>query len=86
MWWDLFPTFGYPRRVDADALLLMVMEEILMLDSIACQEAAIHGLGHWHEQYPLEVEAILKRFLAKNPSADDALIKYAQQAGHGFIQ
>jgi hypothetical protein len=49
MWWDIFPTMGqtdneaYHQR---DQLLLNVIRKTLDLDSDACREGALHGLGH----------------------------------------
>ena len=50
MWWDEFPCIALPsdpnlRRLSGTALT--TMEHILGLGSLACQESALHGLGHW---------------------------------------
>jgi hypothetical protein len=39
-----------------DVELLAVMKEILTLDSLACQESALHGLSHWRHHYSRFVE------------------------------
>ena len=59
MWWDVFPTYGRPLSPvypDVDAALLAVMKQVLALDSLPCQESALHGLGHWQHSYPEFVE------------------------------
>jgi hypothetical protein len=47
MFWDIFP-WGSPddvNRRQADLLLRDLMTRILALDSLPCQESALHGLG-----------------------------------------
>ena len=42
MWWDVFPLYGQPEnlsRHEIDARCLSVMETVLQLPSIACQES-----------------------------------------------
>ena len=70
MWWDILPIHGQPQdpaRRAFDAAALEVMGEIANLSSIACQESALHGLGHWHYAYPETVEAIISQY--SKPSA-----------------
>jgi hypothetical protein len=50
MWWDIIPIHGkpdVPERSELDREILGVLESTLQLDSIACRESALHGLGHW---------------------------------------
>jgi len=61
------------------------MTNALALDSIACQESALHGLGHWHGAYPDEVEAIVDRFLAAHPTSRPELLTYARSARSGCV-
>jgi hypothetical protein len=61
------------------------MERILELDSIACQEGALHGLGHWQREYPGEVERIVDRFLESRGGLDARLIDYAKAARCGCV-
>jgi hypothetical protein len=68
MWWDVFPTWGN-RDEQGNPLglaCLEVMEKSLSLDSIACQEGALHGLGHWHLHYPTETEASIDDYLKQH--------------------
>jgi len=84
MWWDLFPSWGQGER-EVDAALLSVMEEILSLDSIACQESALHGLGHWHSNHPDRVHEVIERFLQRG-TAPAELSSYARSAQQGCVQ
>lgn len=62
------------------------MERTLQLDNIACQESALHGLGHWHSAYPKEVERIIDAFLQSNLNIRPELEQYAQSARIGMVQ
>lgn len=88
MWWDLVPIGGQvgdPERAVFDQEILTVMESTLQLDSLACQEGALHGLGHWHLHYPQQVEEIVDVFLKKNESMRDELRSYAKSAYKGCV-
>ena len=88
MWWDIIPFYGKSGNPDRDVLdepCLQVMEKTLALDSIACQESALHGLGHWHMAYPERVETIIDAFLKANPKLDARLRAYADAAHHGAV-
>ena len=55
MWWDVFPCVGEPENeefIDRDREIVNIMEKTLELDHTACQESALHGLGHWQISYP----------------------------------
>ena len=89
MWWDLFPTWGWPenaRQAELDAELLRVMEQILSIESDACHESALHGLGHWMARYPQQVNATIDAFLAGRPDLRPELKRYAASARTGCIQ
>lgn len=76
MWWDLFPAHGQPDKptyADLDAELLGVMKLTLALDSVACQESALHGLGHWQMYYPAFVHEAVDEFLARRKFVRPAL-------------
>jgi len=88
MWWDILPISGRPANPDQRALddeILFVMHQTLGLDSMACQESALHGLGHWHSAYPKRVEAMIDGFLANHADADTDLITYAKAARKGAV-
>jgi hypothetical protein len=89
MWWDLLPVGAAPddtSRRDLDRAALGVMTEALSLDAIACQESALHGLGHWHAAYPQEVERIVDRFLVTRARDRPELLAYARSARGGCVQ
>jgi hypothetical protein len=89
MWWDLLGGSGQaddpttPLRAQA---CLEVMRRTLELDADACRESALHGLGHWHAEYPSEVEAIIAQFLEQQDSLRPALRAYALAAQAGCVQ
>ena len=88
MWWDICPLYGAPddpAHRELDRAALDVMTDALALDAIACQESALHGLGHWRHVYPREVEAIVDRFLAVHPSMRPELLSYARSARTGCV-
>lgn len=89
MWWDIFPACGQPGKAEIaplDAELLGVMKQVLTLDSLACQESALHGLGHWHMTYPEFVEQTIDEFLARNGEIRVELRSYADSARQGCVQ
>jgi hypothetical protein len=89
MWWDLLPISGAPGdpgRVAFDRAALDVMADILAVDAVACQESALHGLGHWRSAYPDAVAAIVDRFLATQTGARPELLAYARSARAGCVQ
>jgi hypothetical protein len=87
MWWESFPSFTNPddpqRELVNDAELAC-LEFILGLESVACQEAALHGLGHWVRREP-RCEAIIDDYLASGRSARAELGDYARSARGGCI-
>jgi hypothetical protein len=89
MWWDVIPlaASSKPRRPDPihDACL-GVMRDTLRLANPACQESALHGLGHWAGAYPEFTAATIDAYLAGNPKLRPELVRYAQAARSGCIQ
>lgn len=83
MWWDLFPGWGTPRQ-DFDDSALAAMSAILEIDSLACQESALHGLGHWQSAYPQRIGEVIDRFLKTGPRPE--LRAYASAARQGCVQ
>jgi len=89
MWWDILLIYGQPKdpdRAEIDAACLGVMRMTLDLGSDACRESALHGLGHWHLEYPKQVEAIIDRFLGRNSDLRLELKAYARSARKGRVQ
>ena len=88
MWWDEFPSIALPSDPDWHTLhrhALQAMARILALDSIACQESALHGLGHWQRQCPAEVTVIIDHFLKGAAGRDARLVAYAKSARCGCV-
>jgi hypothetical protein len=88
MWWDTMPVYGGPLLADREALQLAALEtmaEILRFDSVACQESALHGLGHWHRMFPQAVESAIDGYLALYPDARPELLTYARGARCGCV-
>lgn len=69
-----------------DDALLTVMERTLRLESEACREGALHGLGHWHRAYPERTSAIIDGWLDGRPRVSPELLQYAQIARGGCVQ
>ena len=88
MWWDTMPVYGGPILADRHALQVAALEtmaKILKLDSLACQESALHGLGHWHSVFPEAVTTLVEEFLSLNPNARPELLAYARGARCGCV-
>lgn len=88
MWWDIIPIIGQPddpARSGLDRAILQVMESTLQLDSIACRESALHGLGHWQMYYPARVGEIIDRFSMKHPRLPEKLEAYMKAAYTGYV-
>ena len=88
MWWDIIPISGHPgdpvwEEFDQD--ILNVMGSTLQLDSIACQESALHGLGHWQRQYPERVGDIINSFSMSHRDLQKELETYMKNAFVGYV-
>lgn len=79
MFWDIAAVTG------STGALVDLFARLLALDSEACRESALHGLGHWHHRHPREVEAVVDDFLASNPAVSAALRAYAVCARRGHV-
>ncbi len=88
MWWDVLPLAPAPQdreRAALDNAALDVMAACLRLNSEACQESALHGLGHWQQYYPARITRLIDDFLAANPALRQALRQYALSARRGCV-
>jgi hypothetical protein len=88
MWWEIFPiipTPDDPAMKAQDERVLSIMARTLELPSEACQEAALHGLGHWESAYPEPVHEIIDRYIWTNRKIRAVLRNYAYAARHGDI-
>ena len=89
MWWDSFPSWGNPTdtsSVEFDKEILEVVRRILSVDSTACQESALHGLGHWQMYYPKQVESTIDDYLKRQTHLRVELRNYALNARQGYVQ
>jgi hypothetical protein len=81
-WWDIFPFWGQvgeQPRPEIDEAFLEVMNRTLDLNSDACRESALHGLGHL-PFFREKVIEIIDQFLARNPKLRPELKVYAHRA------
>ncbi|HEX5322613.1 MAG TPA: hypothetical protein VFW40_02425 [Capsulimonadaceae bacterium] len=89
MWFDLIEAYGRSENehcAEQNNAFLSSMQRSLALDSIACQESALHGLGHWHSDYPDRVESIIDEFLAGHSETTQNLKHYALSARSGSVR
>ena len=89
MFWDVAVFGGPPGEREGNLFedaVLDVLEDTLYLDHAACQESAIHGLGHRVRRHPERAPAVLDRWLRSGPMRDDRLRPYAEAARTGCIQ
>jgi hypothetical protein len=88
MWWDIAPISPHPeepKRREFDRAILNVMESTLQLDSIACRESALHGLGHWQYKYPDRVGEIINKFSMEHRELRKELERYMGNAFTGYV-
>ena len=88
MWWDLFVLCGQPKdaaRQEVDDACLSVMEATLELPSVACQESALHGLGHWGLSYKSRCQGIVTVFLHRKRDLRPQLREYAEHAKEAYL-
>ena len=89
MFWDVAVFGGPPGEREGNLFedaVLDVLEDTLYLEHAACQESAIHGLGHRVTRHPERAPAILDRWLRSGPLRDPRLRPYAEAARTGCIQ
>lgn len=88
MWWDIIPLWAGTEGDGVGEIsqaCLAVMERILGLPSQACQESALHGLGHWQLDARRKVEEIIDKYLRRGDISEE-LREYAIAARSGSIQ
>ena len=88
MWWDEFPCVALvddPALQILHATVFRTIEKILRLDSLACQESALHGLGHWQRGHERRTAQIIDSFLRDRLDLDPRLIGYAKSARCGCV-
>jgi hypothetical protein len=88
MWWDIYPSWGSPSEPVLRALdeaIMLLQERCLQIEHEAVQESALHGLGHWHLNYPSESEKIIDGFLKMHSGISPQLAEYAKAARTGCV-
>lgn len=75
-----------PESRALEQAMLRVMTHTLELDSDACRESALHGLGHWSLYFGEYVRGVIDDWLSRHSDIRPELKKYAQRARHGHIQ
>jgi hypothetical protein len=68
-----------------DDAVLHVMAQTLRLESEACRESALHGLGHWHRAHPDRTTRIIDAWLAGDPQISPELRRDALSARCGCV-
>lgn len=68
-----------------DAAMVEAMGRVLALPHAACQEAALHGLGHWRDRAPGRAEALVDAYLSDGRAARPELVAYARGARGGCV-
>jgi len=89
MWWDFDCWLAAPdplARNRLDSAFLASMRSILAIDHAACQQSALHGLGHWHRAQGTAVESIIDEFLERERHLPELLREYAHDARRGYVE
>ena len=88
MFWDLDCLEGAAMFPGEDHLvdpIFDVLEGALKLHSVACQESALHGLGHLQTYHKKRVRRIIEEFLNRNKELPAELKDYALSARSGCV-
>ncbi|WP_208347414.1 hypothetical protein [Pseudaestuariivita rosea] len=90
MWWDGLAYEIHPlKRADPENnphdkriqdAMFEVLSKILLLESVHCQSAALHGLNH--VAHP-DTENIVKKYVESHPELSEADIDYAYRCAKG---
>ena len=86
MWWDLlYIQPAPPERAVVFEAIVRSQTSILHLSSTVCQEAALHGFGHWLEIDAVTIQQTIDHWLLQQPHLRPELRNYAQAARCGCI-
>lgn len=89
MLWDLAAFGGEAGTREGNLLedaILDVLERVLRVEHLACQESALHGLGHRVARHPDRVPRIIGHWLRSAGARDERLRHYAEAARSGCVQ
>lgn len=90
MWWDASPFYG-GREGDEDekiiAVCIEVMRASLATGNAACQESALHGLGHFsiYDKVKPACVKVIDEFVASHSGMRPEMISYARAARSGRV-
>jgi hypothetical protein len=88
MFWDLdrlegaAMVPGHEHLVDP---IFQVLSYALFLPSPACNESALHGLGHLRRYHPGRVERLIDDYLQRSDLTTPSLVSYARAARQGHV-
>lgn len=82
MWWDLFRYFGDDPDERVINEMYLALAKILFMDSLECQGAALHGLGHI--THPNKA-ALIRRYLRTHSNVDPRIRSYALASIEGKV-
>jgi hypothetical protein len=91
MWFDICcrrVSLDVFKSNPVDSALIESMRSILAIDHVACQESAIHGLGHFYKDCPVSeerdiIESVIDAYIGRNPRLREELRLYADHARVG---
>jgi hypothetical protein len=83
--WSPDRPYRTSRDPEIDKEFLDTLALILAMPNIACQQSALHGLGHLVRDAKLG-ENVVQQYLDTHPNLRDDLRKYAQRALTGAVQ
>ena len=89
MLWDFTPLSYCDEQKDKDELyaaLVEVMGHAISLDSVACIESGLHGLGHIEHSYKPAGDVVKQFIDTKGHELDEDLLQYARMAQKGYVQ
>jgi hypothetical protein len=81
---NLDGTYQIARDPEIDKEFLDTLARILAMPSIACQQSALHGLGHLAKEAQLGSN-VVQQYLNDNPNLRSDLREYAQRALVGTV-
>ena len=82
MWWDFFRYFGDDPDERIVNEMYLALRKILFIESLDCQGAALHGLGHI--EHPKKA-ALINRYLRRYPDLHPAIRSYALASIDGNV-
>jgi hypothetical protein len=82
MWWDLLRYFGDDREERVVDEMFLALKKILFLDSLECQAAALHGLGHLDHS---DKESLINKYLSERPDLHPNIRRYAIACINGNV-